>query len=1034
MQFSREKRTAAILGMLVACLAGLWTLVLRESACLADEPLPRVPPTEPMNTLASFQIEPGFGLELLAAEPMVHDPVAMVYDEQGRAFVAEMKDYPFVDQANDKAFTENVADKALGQIRLLEDIDGDGKFDKSTIFADQLSWPTGLAAWKGGLFVVATPDLWYLKDNDGDGKADERRRVYSGFRKFNVQTVTNNLKWGLDHKLYGAGSSNGGKIISGLDVNKPAILMGTGDFRFNPIDDVSSFELLTGGARFGNDFDDWGNRFICNIRNPIQHPVLPRHYLARNPYLPAIAPLHDVAISGDVVPVYRTSPPEPWRVLNANRLANDFSVASPRSEAAATGYMTSACGLTIYRGDAYPESFYGTVFLGEVAGNLIHHQTLAADSVTFTSKRTHTQREFLSSTDNWFRPVNFVNAPDGTLHVLDMYRETIEHPWSIPDDIKARVDLRSGTDRGRIYRLAPVGFQSRITKPQLHRATTLELVETLSHPSSWWRDTAHRLLYERQDIAAVEPLRMNLRARSPKTIVGRDVSALSRLHSLWSLAGMDQLEDESLTLALRDPIAGVREHAVQLSEDRLVSSQFIRNEVQALARVEIDNRVRMQLAFSLGTLSNGSDERLRQGAIEPLAAIALANPEDRWLRMAVLSSSTSIAPLLLGKLLEDVSFSDSASNRIWLNDLAVIVGARANSDEIKAFLGALVTWSRNHSDHDAAQDGLIQATLGFAEGLARAKQKLSDVLKQKDAQEVELIQQTLARAASLATDRKLGVSVRTSAIGLLKHVEYPVAKQVAQSLLVEDELAAVQSAVVRMLATHRLDEVPSFLVSVVRRLSSPARAETIEALLARREWHPALIDAMENSTIRVGEIPYLRRNLLLRSTSPNVKERASQLMQSVLKSRQDVVERYRREIEKTAGQASQGLVVFKRECQNCHRLEGEGEDIGPNLTTIRNRTPPEILLHILDPNREVPPNYISYSILMDDGRSLAGLVVDEGVSSLTIRTSAGALETVARADVEQISSTGLSLMPTGLEERIDTTEMSHLLAYLLNKP
>ncbi|TXT20558.1 MAG: membrane-bound dehydrogenase [Planctomycetota bacterium] len=419
-------------------------ILLGCSVVSAAEPLPRIPPKEPIEALKTFVVRNGFEMQLLAAEPLVASPVAIEYDENGRAYVAEMRDYPYTDKGSDKPFVERTKDEPLGRIRLLEDTDGDGRFDKSSIFAEGLSWPTGLALWKGGVYVVATPDLWYLKDTDGDGKADERRKVLTGFRKFNVQAVINNLKWGLDGKIYGAGSSNGGQIRRGDASDSKPIAMTTADFRFDPRDEAGSFELLSGGARFGNAFDDWGNRFICNIRNPIQHVVLPRHYLARNPHLAARSPLNDVAESGDTVPVFRTSPPEPWRVMNSRRLANDATLASPRSESVAAGYMTSASGLTVYRGSAYPPELYGTIFLGEVAGNLIHHQVLTPRGVTFTSKRSEEGKEFLTSTDNWFRPVNFVNAPDGTLHVADMYRETIEHPWSRS---RSRTYLSSRADR-----------------------------------------------------------------------------------------------------------------------------------------------------------------------------------------------------------------------------------------------------------------------------------------------------------------------------------------------------------------------------------------------------------------------------------------------------------------------------------------------------------------------------------------------------------------------------------------------------------
>src|SRR5262249_30959333 len=193
------------------------------------------------------------------------------------------------------------------------------------------SWPTGIAIWKGGVFVAATPDIWYLRDTDGDHRADERRRIFTGFRKFNVQAVMNNLEWGLDHHIYGAGSSNGGRVTAvgrgnqraaGVDIMRR-------DFHFDPV--TGEFEAISGGARFGNTFDEWGNRFLCDIRNPAQHVVLPARYLARNPFLPTPRVLHDAAEAGDTIKLFRISPAEPWRELRARRWAA-VGKARPRRE------------------------------------------------------------------------------------------------------------------------------------------------------------------------------------------------------------------------------------------------------------------------------------------------------------------------------------------------------------------------------------------------------------------------------------------------------------------------------------------------------------------------------------------------------------------------------------------------------------------------------------------------------------------------------------------------------------------------------
>ncbi len=558
-------------------------------------------------------------MTLIAAEPLVTSPVALEYDEHGQGWVLEMRDYPFTDKNTDKPFGDKSADLPLGRIRLLRDTDGDGVFDENRIFADDISWPTGLAFWKGGVFVAATPDIWYFKDTDGDGIADLREKLFTGFRKFNIQAVINNLKWGLDHQIYAAGGTNGGQITAPKDPDSPAIAFATNDFRINPM--TMKFEPLSGGARFGMTFDDWGNRFLCNIRNPVIHVVLPAHYLARNPSIPFQKAVFDAAESGDTLPVYRSSPPEAWRTLRAQRWSGDAEGLSyPRSELVPDGYFTSACGITIYRGSAYPAKYYGEAFLADVASNLIHRESMTPFGVTFRAQRIDAKTEFVRSSDTWFRPVNFVNAPDGTLHVVDMYRETIEHPWSIPDDIKAALDLESGRDQGRLWRLEPPNFQPPKLTP-LAQASTAELVAQLENRNAWHRETAHRLLFERQDKTAVGPLR-NLLETSEQP--------LARLHALWSLEGLDSLTEADILKGLADPVGGVREHAVRLAESRLDDRAVLLNGLVVLAG-DVDPRVRIQVAFSLGDVA-------QEAATNALVRIAKQDAGDEHIRAAVLSS------------------------------------------------------------------------------------------------------------------------------------------------------------------------------------------------------------------------------------------------------------------------------------------------------------------------------------------------------------------------------------------------------------
>ncbi|HZN34620.1 MAG TPA: PVC-type heme-binding CxxCH protein, partial [Pirellulaceae bacterium] len=348
------------------------------ATALAADGFPRVPPTPPEKAEATFETLHGFRMELIAAEPLVASPVDLAYDEDGRAYVVEMRDYPYPEEKN------AVPTDFPGTVRLLEDADRDGKYDKATIFADQLAWPTSVCCYKGGVFVAAAPDIWYFKDTDGDGKADVRRKVFTGFSRYNVQAIMNSLRWGLDNKIYGSASGNGGNIRHAERPDDPLIQLTRRDFRFDPV--TEKIEAISGGERFGATFDDWGNRFLCNIRNPVQHVVLPLHYLARNPNLVVPSAIHDCAESGDQLRVYRLSPPEAWREFRAQRWALE-QANMPRSETIGAGFWTSSSGVCVYRGAAYPEPFRGNVFIGEVAGNLIHRQILERDGVTFKSRR-----------------------------------------------------------------------------------------------------------------------------------------------------------------------------------------------------------------------------------------------------------------------------------------------------------------------------------------------------------------------------------------------------------------------------------------------------------------------------------------------------------------------------------------------------------------------------------------------------------------------------------------------------------------------
>jgi putative membrane-bound dehydrogenase-like protein len=949
----------------------LLLLLLLGGIAYSQETFPRPPALSPEQAVAAFQVLHGFRMELLAAEPLVTDPVAMAYDEDGRAYVCEMNDYPYTDKANHRPSQVNPTDQPIGKVRLLTDDDGDGRFDRATVFAEGLSWPTGVACWKGGVFVAATPDVWYFKDTNADGVADVREKVFTGFNKLNVQAVMNNLVWGLDNRIYGAGGSNGGEVRAGD--SKP-LLLARNDFAFEAGRPAETLELLSGGARFGNTFDDWGNRFLCNIRNPAQHVVLPSRYLARNAYLPVRSPLHDVAESGDQVPVYRISPVEPWREVRARRWAGERDTTTPRSELVGAGVVTSSSGVTVYRGSAYPPEFRGNIFTAESAGNLFYRQALTPKGVTFTGTRVDGKQEMVASKDLWFRPVNFVNAPDGTLHVCDMYREVIEHPWSIPDDIHAALDLESGRDKGRLWRLAPPGFKPP-APPRLGKASAAELVAALENPNSWWRETAQRLLFERQDAAAVEPLRALLRnSKNP----------LARLHALYTLHGMGALQLEDLRPALADEAAGVRAHAVCLAEEELPA---LIDPVQALAR-DADARVRFQVALTLG-------ETPAAEAAPGLAEILRRDAADEWIVAAALSSAVDCGEELLRVLATQAGFPP-----VVLRQLAALVGARGRPvPELPA--GAPVA----------------EIALGFGEGLKKAGKTLRAAGFAK----------LLDDAQPLARDSAAALPQRQTAILLLGYDDFEKVRETLGALLVPREPQEIQQAALQALSGFSRPEVGTILLQRWAQSAPSLRPAVVQALLGVKNRLVPFLDAIDRGEISKHQIPPARRALLLRGKDPEIKARVEKLFAENASPRSEVVAKYQAAL-KLRGDPARGRKIYETNCQICHRLGAAGNDIGPNLGSVRQWSEDQLLVNILDPNREVAPNYLQYAFELKNGETVVGLLADETPASLTVRRIDNVTQTVLRRDLQTMTGLGVSLMPEGIEAAIGLEQMADLLA------
>jgi putative membrane-bound dehydrogenase-like protein len=973
---------------------------LRADASIADpseaelkEFLKPVPSKTPAEALKTFETVDGFRMELVAAEPLVYNPVAACFDEDGNLYVCELRDYPYKPQPGKQP---------LGRVRLLRDTKGTGVYDQSHVFAEDLQWPAGIVPWKGGVFVASCPDIWYLKDTDGDGKAEVRRKVYTGFGVENPQAIVNNLQFWLDHKVYGTTAGNGGEVRHAERTDIPVSVRGR-DFRFDPAN--GDFETITGTNQFGNTFDDWGNRFLCNESNPLTHVVLPQHYLARNPFLAVPAAMHNLAPAP--VPVFRISPIERWRQIRSSRRVAQ-NIRTPTGAGVSHGVVDAGAGATVYRGGAYPANYYGTVFVGDGQNNLVHHRTLIPDGVTFKSQRVEEKTEFVRSSDIWFRPVNFVNAPDGTLYCLDLSREVLE-AIHIPLDVVKHLDLTSGRNSGRIYRMSPPGFKSP-PPPRLSRATTAELVAALESPHGWWRDTAHRLLYEGQDKSAVPALeRVAEGSKLPQ----------ARLHALWSLHGLGSLTERVISRALEDESPGVREHAVRLAESRFVG-QAVPDGSKSQAQPDLlkqvlsladdrDARVRFQVAFTLGETK---DPR----AAATLADLARRHAGDVWMRTAVLSSTADSADRVLTALLKDSTFADGPG-AVMVEQLATVVGARNRPAEVDRVLDAIAACP--------TADARRRLVLDLGSGLRRGSGRLPT-----EGPHEAMIRELIEQARKTAADSSASEPRRRQAAQLLGCVPFAEARETLAALLDPRQPPAVQTAAVRALADYAEAAVADLLLARWPQFAPEVRQHAIAALLARDDRALALLRAAERGEADVGQLDLTQRDLLRTHRSEPIRTLAARLFGPLaVTARSSVIDEYKTALRLT-GDLKRGAKVFEANCAACHRLDGVGHAVGPDLTSAATKDLESILTDVLDPNRFVPPNYVQYLVTDKRGRVFTGVIAGQTATSLTLRRQQGESDTILRGDVEELTSTGKSLMPEGLEKTIDKQAMADLFAFV----
>ena len=1005
-----NKLQLPIIIILIAILAGCQNnsntgLNRSDSKTTANTGIP------PKEALSTFQLEPGFKIELLVAEPLISDPVDMEIDEFGRLYVVEMHGYPL-----DKSGT--------GIIKLVSDTNGDGQMDKSIVFAEGLTLPTSIMRWKKGVLVTDAPNVLYYEDTDGDSKSDIRDTLLTGFALSNPQHNLNSPVYGIDNWIYLGHQGAVGTQTYLKEFGDPGTEIYFPDHPAGPrLPENASgrsvrfrldqhlIETTSSNTQFGHTFDVWGRHILVSNANHIYQEVIAAQYLQRNPKLlipDAAQSLSDHSDAAEVFPI--TKNPE-------HQLLTDI------------GVITSACGITIYTGGAFPSPFDNASFVAEPVSNLVHVDKLADKGSSFAATRIHPTKEFLASTDAWFRPVNMYTGPDGALYVIDYYRQIIEHPEWMDEEAVKSGKLYNGHDKGRIYRITTANtIAADWTKGlNLGNVSSDRLVDLLSNSNAWWRINAQRLLVDRKDTSVVPALVKMTRNSSP----------LGRLHGLWSLEGLQQLKPDLIEHALKDPVAGIRENAIKLAELHLATNPDL-SKALLLLQDDPDPKVRFQLLCTLGSVTT-------QEALKVRNKLLFRDINDQWVQVAALSATSSQNFPLLNVVLDSFRKEVPAYSSL-VHRLSTMIAGYEKTNRIEELIQRAIK-SQNAEWKAPMLDGLADGLKNqkTVSGFKSTRDILIKLFFEDPSRDMrnaclhllETIgingiskKESLKKAALIAEDERQPEVKRVEAIRFLALDNPAPYTALLEKLISPREQSSIQVAAIQTLSRIPGTIVSQYILKQWNNLTPGIQDEAMNTFLRDTKRTEMLLDAIESGRVLPSSVGWYRsvhlmaqEDLRLRSKARALLTKSDQEMVKVIKDYQKVFT--------LEGDEKKGKNIFLQSCSNCHQIRGSmGDNFGPDLGTIHNWSSEAIMANILSPDLSISSGYDLCEVQLNNGETLRGVISSETATTITLKNEGRRVRTINRNDIQSLKALNMSLMPAGLEKQINQQQMADLLAYL----
>ena len=940
-------------------------LKMANSQRLLDQPLP------PEASLKTIQMPKGWNLELVASEPLVEDPVSVAFGADGTVWVVEMGDYP---SGGNKS----------GRIKRLTDTDGDGKLDSSTIFLDKLSFPAGVYPWQDGIVVACAPDVFFARDTDQDGVADDRRILLTGFPLANPQHRVNGFTYGLDHRLH---IGTGSEVKEILEVKSGRKLQVSGCDLSIDVDNGIAY-LETGTTQYIRGCDDWGNWFGNDNSHPIYHYVYDRDWLSA-----AAMPVRSLS-------QHLMQPPTAPPVFPISRDADRFN------DLFAANRFTSACSTIFCRSPGATEEMQGCAMVCESVHNLVSRIQVSPKGASFAGTRFEEdkQGEWLRSDDPWFRPVRIENGIDGALWITDMYRRVIEHPEWIPIDWQQRIDVRAGENLGRVYRAYRSDFTP-YAKFDWSKADDDRLLAALQSPSSAIADVA------RQQLIWSKKGRSLLSTAVPdklRRMMSQSDQAVVRLRALATLNALNQCKASDWFAACKDSDSRVVRWAVEsMSKQRLVGGDE-RNAVIVAARSEQAKQspaLGLQLIASLSFCS--------EPAFIEVGKLLSQHAGDPWIDRAVAFLPNEGIDTVIEQLLTNTN----VRNRPMLEQLIP-----RSSAELKQRLRQQIVAS-------------AASRPGWHYALGRQFAEDTDVsLRLDDASFLQLEND----AFKAIQDTKLELAIRRPALDLIVFkATGPALKTVERlvELLIGEQDKDFGNALTKGLMSRGRPTIMSLLASWDK-LAPTARMGILAEGILKEESALMILEKAAAGTVETNAFQAAQIEQLRGSKNADVRAYVEKLFGPAPGTdRIAIVNDYARRWPATAAtNANNGEALYKKHCAQCHqdRTDASGvvPSVGPNLQALSVWQNDTWLSAILDPNKAVEPKYRRMSILTNEGSTLIGLKVRETEQQIEIVNDQGALISLVRTSIEEMRESEKSLMPEGFEKVLTPEDVASLVTFI----